>query len=96
MDGTARVWDASTSTAHDIATLKGPQASVNSVAFNPDGQRLATGSVDGIVRLWDVRSGQTVSELKDNQGPVNSVAFSPDRSPTEKLRQLCRWRELQG
>ena len=49
MDGTARVWDVSTSTAREIATLKGPQASVNSVAFNPDGQRLATGSVDGMV-----------------------------------------------
>jgi WD40 repeat protein len=47
-----------------------------SVAFNPDGERLATGSQDGTVRLWDVATGQEVLALRP--GTAESLAFSPD------------------
>ncbi len=35
-------------------TLKGHTDSVRALAFSPDGQRLASGSADGTIRLWQV------------------------------------------
>ena len=61
-----------------ICSLRGHEGIVNSVAFNPDGTRLASGSADNTVKVWDVLSCQEVRTLKGHSEPVLSVAFSPD------------------
>ena len=53
-------------------------ATVTSVAFSPDGTRLATASWDKTARLWDARTGQPLLECKGHTDLVASVAFSPD------------------
>jgi WD40 repeat protein len=76
--GYARVWD--TQSFQEVATLRGFLNSVHSVAFAPDGKRLATGGAHpkDAVRLWDVDSWQDVSTLEGAGSLFNFSAFSPN------------------
>jgi len=60
------------------ATLKGHRAYVFSLAFSPDGKRLATGSWDCTVKLWGAVTGQEFATLKGHGDTAWSVTFSPD------------------
>jgi WD40 repeat protein len=68
-----KLWDAQS--GQELLTLKDAGGSV---AFSPDGARLASGDYDGIVRFLDSRTGKKLRDFKGHVGPVNSVAFSPD------------------
>ena len=59
-------------------TLKGHSQAVRSVAFNPNGTILASGSVDNAIRLWNVATGNTTATFNGNTRSVHSVAFSPN------------------
>ena len=39
-------------------TLNGHRGSVYSVAFSPDGEQIASGSLDHTVKVWDLTSGK--------------------------------------
>ena len=74
LDRTVKLWDVAG--GQEILTLKGHSSGVVSIAFSPDGKRMATvSSLDLTVRLWDVASGQELLTLKER---VRQVAFSPD------------------
>jgi WD40 repeat protein len=57
------------------------EAPVLAVGFSTGGRRLATGSEDGIVRLWDLEGeapGSEPRQLGSHRDSVNVVSFSPD------------------
>lgn len=58
-------------------TFTKPLGNVLSVAYSPDGQRLATGGGDGEIMLWSL-DGTPLLSCDGHSGRVWSVAFSPD------------------
>ena len=55
----------------NIATFEGHTDTVHSVSFSPNGALLASASVDGIVRLWDVTSFHRPFDLEKIAEDVN-------------------------
>ena len=71
-----KLWDIET--RKNILTLTGHRYSILSLSISPDGQRLASSSVDGSVKLWAVTTGTLETNLTGFNVPVFAVAFSPD------------------
>src|SRR5262249_37094711 len=58
--------------------LTGHTATVDAVAFSPDGRTVASGSVDHSVRLWETATGQEVRCFEGHAEDVKGVAFAPN------------------
>ena len=61
-------------------TLRGHKDSVWSVAWSPDGTKLATASADHTAKVWNASTGRELLTLRGHQDSVRSVAWSPDGS----------------
>src|SRR5579871_1594354 len=48
------------------------------VCWSPDGRKLATGHVDGMVQTWDVATGGLLAQMCDHTAYINEVSWSPD------------------
>ncbi|KAF9944953.1 hypothetical protein BGZ70_004187, partial [Mortierella alpina] len=59
-----------------IEKLPGHTDMITSVVYSPDGERIASGSNDKTVRVWEVRTGVS-TELRGHKDRVRSVVFSP-------------------
>jgi WD40 repeat protein len=49
-----------------------------SLAWSPDGSYLAGAFYEGLVRIWDTRSGRMVLSLVGNEAFISDVEWSPD------------------
>ncbi|PCD20333.1 hypothetical protein AU210_016200 [Fusarium oxysporum f. sp. radicis-cucumerinum] len=65
-------WDAC------LLTLEGHGSYVNSVVFSHDSKKVASGSADKTIRIWNVETGECERVLKGHNKDVSSVVFSYD------------------
>ncbi len=61
-----------------LSTYRGHGTDVTSVAWSPDGTRIASGSLDNTVQVWDAATGNHVYTYRGHGTDVESVAWSPD------------------
>ena len=55
-----------------------PGGDVSDVRFAPNGRLLASSNAEGVIGIWDAKTGQLIRELKGHVYSVSSIAFSPD------------------
>ncbi|MEG4942662.1 AAA-like domain-containing protein [Microcoleus sp. F4-D5] len=87
MDSTVKLWKLEpsstvidTSVPHSsqlLRTLKGHAQGVLRVSFSPDGEIIATASMDNTVKLWNY-DGILLTTLAEHTSAVTGVSFSPD------------------
>lgn len=51
---------------------------ITAVSFHRDGQHVATGHDDGVVRIWDIEDPEKFTELAHHERPISAVAFTTD------------------
>ncbi len=98
-ENVARLYDCATGAERELA---GHRDFVSGLAFAPDGSTLATGSVDGTIRLWKTADGGLIASLPGHMQEATDVAFSPDgrtlaslgRNESLKLWHLPTLREV--
>ena len=57
-------------------TFEGHTDGVDSIAFSPNSNTLASGSRDSTIRLWDIEKEEPIAVLQ--AGQIRTIAFSPD------------------
>jgi WD40 repeat protein len=71
-----RIW--ATETGEVLAHLDGHTGTINSVAFSPDGNCVATTSTDRTAKVWAADSGKLLASFDGHPGTVPFAAFSSD------------------
>ena len=69
-------------------SLAGHHDFVSGLAFSPDNSTLATGSMDGNIRLWRTSDGAGLGILPGHLEETTDVAFSPDGRTLASVGQL--------
>lgn len=49
-----------------------------SVSWSPNGERIASGTMNATIHIWDVATGENLMEFVGHGAPIHDVAWSPD------------------
>lgn len=74
-DNNVQIWNPSTGS---IGKFMGHTEWVTNVRFSPNGQYLASGSVDRTVRVWSVKGAKTAASLADQSGLGSILCWTAD------------------
>ncbi len=74
-DGTIRLWNIKDATVKATFDAVTPQ---RHMVFSLDGTSLASHGFDNALRLWDVRSGESLCEPALHEQTITTIAFHPD------------------
>jgi WD40 repeat protein len=72
--------DYATDSSKLILTLKGHTEDVWCVKWSPDGSKIASGSCDNTIKIWDGISGDLLKTITGHNNCVRSIDWSPDGS----------------
>jgi WD40 repeat protein len=71
-----RFWDPATGAARgNLPQSGGP---VRTLAYSPDGKRLAASCDDNAIRLWDPAAATVAAVLRGHEKPAGLLSYSPD------------------
>ena len=105
-DQVVKVWNAGTWTQREFQSRRsGRDRSGDgqfSLAFAPNDQLIVHGGSQGLIRIWDVASGQHVNSFKGNSTDIWSVAWHPDgtrlatggEDRTVRIWDTATWQEV--
>jgi WD40 repeat protein/uncharacterized caspase-like protein len=74
-DNSLYLWDVDSG---KLTELKGHKEAISEIEFSPSGDRIASGSNDGTVKVWDLVSNNQKETLTGHDESVRSIAFSSD------------------
>ncbi|GIY64195.1 notchless protein homolog 1, partial [Caerostris extrusa] len=75
-DTTVRLWDVDTETPQ--FTCKGHKHWVLCIAWSPNGLKLASGCKNGLICIWDPRTGKQIGKaLSGHRGWINAISWEP-------------------
>jgi Prp8 binding protein len=95
-DSTVRTWDIRPFAPADrhVKTYDGAPTGLEKnlirASWDPKGEKIAAGSGDRSVVVWEVRSGKLLYKLPGHKGTVNDVRFSPSDEPISEMTTIFK------
>ncbi|KAJ1310406.1 hypothetical protein OPQ81_007144 [Rhizoctonia solani] len=74
------------------AVFEGHKGNVTSVSFHSEGKWVVTGSEDGTIRIWDLRTSN-LHRVYENEVPINDVCIHPNQGELISCDQAGRIRQ---
>jgi len=85
--------------AAGATALKGHRQIVNSVNYSVDGKWVISGSYDGTIKIWNVKSKKMIHDLKGHKSAVMDACFHPNNQQVASVSQdgtIRIWNLMEG
>ncbi|OAQ31835.1 WD40 repeat-like protein [Linnemannia elongata AG-77] len=69
-DGTPTIIVCFGATSENRYTLNGHEKEISSVTFSPNNQSIASGDINGVLRVWNVETGETIWTREEHHGKI--------------------------